>query len=291
MPTNTSGATTARERRTGRTIHYTLSYLVQGEEYGPNGALVLLHDFPAGAFTWEEVMPQLAGLGRAIYAFDMLGFGESEHPWPADTSIWGQADALLYLIKKLGLTNIILVGHGFGGAVAQVLATRLYRDQTAAIVLINTLCYLHAYAPDWPLPDMEKRQDYDAPKQTSVEDLIRDLRETLPKAVVNTQRFNNVMNTYLAQWDSELEKEVLYQHIRLLLPNYINSVSTDLQVAKKPTLIIWGEKDPVVPVKYAQRLHREVEGSQLVIVPNASHMILFDAPNAVASAINNFING
>ncbi|MBE3559876.1 MAG: alpha/beta hydrolase [Ktedonobacteraceae bacterium] len=276
-------------RRTARVIHYTLSYLVQGEEYGPAGAVVLLHDIPAGAFTWKGIMPQLAGLKRAVYAVDMLGYGHSDHPWPADTSPWGQADALLFLLQQLKLTDVILVGHGLGGVVAQILATRLYREHTAALVLINTLCYQHAFAADWPLPEMEKRQDYDAPRQTQVADLMRDLRETLPAAVQNTKDFAKVINEYLNQWNSELGKEVLYQHIRLLIPSYVNSVSSDLKVLGKPVLLIWSEQNRVVPLKYAERLHREIPDSQLVTIPDAGHLVLFDAPAAVAQAITSFV--
>jgi pimeloyl-ACP methyl ester carboxylesterase len=279
------------ERRTAEVIHYTLSYIVQGEEHGPDGAIVLLHDIPAGAFAWEGVIPQLAGLGRAVYAIDMLGFGESDHPWPADTSVWGQADALLYLFQQLHLTNVILVGHGFGGGVAQILATRLFRKETRALILIDTICYQHAFARNWPLADMEKGQDLDAPKQTKLEDFINDLRTTLPIAVAKSQDFSKVIDNYVSQWNSELGKEVLFRHINLLNPTYVNSVSSDLRSLGKPTLIIWGEKDEQNPVKYAHRLNREMAGSKLVIVPGAGHIAIFDAPNAVADAIKDFVQG
>ncbi len=291
MSSNTSNVAGTLERRTARSIHYTISYIVQGAEYGTDGAIILLHDIPAGAFTWEGIIPQLSGLKRAVYAIDMLGFGQSDHPWPADTSVWGQADMLHYLLRDLNLTNVILVGVGFGGGVAQILATRLYRDRVAAVVLINTISYLHSFAENWPLPDIEKRQDFDAPKQTSYEDMIRDLRATLPNAVKNIDRFGDVIDEYVNQWNSELGKEVLYQHIRLLIPSYINSVASDLQIVGKPMLILWGAEDQVTPVKYAERLHREIAGSHLMIVPDVGHMILFDAPAAVVDAIVNFING
>lgn len=289
MSSNTSGVAGTLERRTARSIHYNISYIVQGAEHGTDGAIVLLHDIPSGAFTWEGLMPQLAGLNRAVYAIDMLGFGNSDHPWPADMSVWGQADTLLYLFQELNLTNVILVGLGFGGGVAQILTTRLYRHSVAAVVLINTICYLYSFAPNWPLPDMEKRQDFDAPTQSSVEDVIRDLRATLPNAVQNTDRFNDVINDYVTQWDSEVGKQVLYQIIRQLDPSYVNSVATDLKLVNKPMLILWGEKDEVATIKYAERLHREIHGSSLVIVPDAGHMILFDAPDATAGAINDFV--
>lgn len=290
MARNTSNVVSKPERRSARSIHYTISYLVQGAEYGTDGAVVLLHDIPAGAFAWESVLSQLAGLNRAVYAIDMLGYGASDHPWPADTSVWGQADVLALLLKRLHLTNVILVGHGLGGGVAQVLASRLYREETAALVLVDTICYQQAFAENWPLPDMEKRRDFDAPKQTSVEDMIRDLRAALPGAVIDSKRFADVIDSYITPWDSELGKEVLYQHVRLLIPYYVNSVSTDLSIIGKPTLIIWGEQDQQLPVKYAHRLHREIPNSQLVLIPNVGHLTPFDAPDTVASAIADFAN-
>src|SRR5436305_5509364 len=291
MATNSSPVMGTLERRKGRSIHYNISYLVQGAEYGPDGAVVLFHDIPAGAFAWEGIIGQLAGLKRAVYAFDMLGYGWSDHPWPADTSIWGQADVLSYLLNDLKLTNIILVGHGLGGGVAQVLASRLFRKHTAALVLIDTICYQQTFAANWPLPEMEKRQDFDAPKETHLEDLINDLRKTLPSGVENVEGFNAVIDKYIAPWNSELGKEVLFQHIRLLVPYYMNAVASDIAVTGQPTLIIWGEKDELIPLKYAERLHREIPHSQLVIIPNAKHFALFDAPDAVPELLVDFIRG
>ena len=82
---------------------------------------------------------------------------------------------------------------------------------------------------------------------------------------------------------------MLFQHVRLLIPSYVNSVSSDLKVLAKPTLIIWGEQDQQMPLEYAERLHREMPASRLVTIPSAGHLVLFDAPNEVASAITNFI--
>lgn len=279
----------APERRMAHVIHYNLSYVVQGAEFGTDGAIVLLHDIMGGAFTWADVMPQLAGTNRAVYAIDMLGYGQSEHPWPSDTSNWGHADNLSMLFEQLNLTNIVLVGHGLGGAVTQVLATRLSRQRVAALVLIDTNCFLHSYAENWPLTEMKKRQDYDAPKELSVEDMITNLRENLPNGSANPQRFQAFLGDYIDQWNSEVGKELLFQHIRLLVPSYTNSVSSDLKTVGKPTLIIWGEKDEQIPLGYAQRLHRDIPESHLVIVPDAGHLLLFDAPDAVASALNDFI--
>jgi len=286
---HTSDVASRPERHKAHVIRYNLSNIVQGAEYGTDGAIVLLHDIAGGAFAWAEVMPQLASTDRAVYAIDMLGYGQSDPPWPADTSNWGQADNLSMLFDQLGLTNIILVGHGLGGSVAQVLATRLSRERVAALALIDTNCYDRSFSENWPLTDMRKRQDYDAPKEISVEDMIKDLKQTLPKGSIDPKRFSDSMSDYLEQWNSELGKEVLFQHVRLLIPSYVNSVSSDLKTMVKPTLIIWGENDQQMPLKYAERLQREIPESHLAIIPSAGHLILFDAPNDVARAINDFV--
>jgi len=219
----------------------------------------------------------------------MLGYGQSDQPWPADTSNWGHADNLSMLFEQLDLTNIVLVGHGIGGGVAQVLATRLSRLRVAALVLIDTTCYDHSFAENWPMTEMKKRQDYDAPKETSVDDMMADLRETLLNGSHNPQRFKAFMDDYTRQWNSELGKELLFQHIRLLIPSYVNAVSSDLKGMGKPTLIIWGQFDQQMPLKYAECLHRDIPQSRLVIIPDAGHLVLFDAPDAVASAIRDFV--
>ncbi len=283
-------AASGQARQSAHVIHYNLSYVVQGAEYGTDGAIVLLHDLLGGAFTWDAILPQLASLQRAVYAIDMLGYGLSDHPWPADTSVWGHADCLALLFNQLNLTNIVLVGHGLGGGVAQVLATRLSAERVASLVLIDTICYEHAFAPDWPLADMKKSQDPELPGNVELADMQRELRANLPNAVVNTTAFAKVLDQYVEPWNSHLGKEVLYQHVRLLVPYYSNAVSSDLKVLGRPVLIIWGEKDQQNPLKYSERLHREIPGSQVVIVPNAGHYVLFDAPDQVASALKDFIS-
>src|SRR5579875_3546036 len=144
MARNASDVVSSPERYSSHIVHYNVSYLVQGAEYGTDGAIVLLHDFPAGAFAWESLLPHLTGLKRAVYAVDMLGYGQSDHPWPADTSVWGEADILSFLLDRLNLINIVLFGHVLLLGVSLILATRLQRESVVALVNNATICYLNA---------------------------------------------------------------------------------------------------------------------------------------------------
>jgi pimeloyl-ACP methyl ester carboxylesterase len=283
-------ASSAPARSTVRTVHYTLSYFVRNQSAGPRGAIVLLHDLPGGAFTWQDVLPALDATGRAVYAFDLLGYGQSEHPWPSDTSVWGHADNLSYALAALNLSEIVLVGLGLGGGVAQVLATRLYRQRVAKLVLIGSYGYEYAFAPNWPLPDMAKRQDPDAPKHTPTDQLIADLRATLPQAAADAKYLaGSALDAYVNEWNSHVGAELLFQHIRLMIPLYMNSVSSYLRTLDTPTLLIWGEQDTVTPVDLlGRRMAREMPNARLEVIPGAGHMLLDEAAPSVARLLADF---
>jgi pimeloyl-ACP methyl ester carboxylesterase len=289
QPPQSARADTSARRGTVRSIHYTLSYLAQNTERGPQGAIVLLHDLPGGAFTWEGALPVLAVTGRAVYAFDMLGYGQSEHPWPSDTSNWGQADCLQYAFEALKFTDITLVGIGVGGAVAQALATRLYRDKVAQLVLINSYLYNVAFAPNWPLTEMAKRQDPEAPHHTKVEDLLADLRATLPSSAAKALPGAR-LDAYTNEWNSKVGMELLFQHVRLMRPDYVNSVSTDMELWPKPILLLWGDQDSVTPLNLGQRLAAANSRVRLEILRGVTHLALDDAPGTVAQFLSDFVS-
>lgn len=270
-----------------RSIHYALSFITQNPERGPDGAIVLLHDVPGGAFVWERIMPALAATGRAVYAFDMLGFGQSDKPWPADTTIWGHADCLTYAFRALGLTNVTLVGFGLGGGVAQTLATRLYRDDVARLVLINSYAYEYAFAPNWPFPEMEKHQDPELAHHMNVEQEQAELKQALPNGAASSLSADR-LSAYLSEWNTDLGKNVIMQQVRNMLPLYMNSVATDVVTLDRPMLLIWGERDLVTPLSLGERLASEARQAKLEVVPGAGHLILDDAPDRVASLLASF---
>ncbi|HEU0026658.1 MAG TPA: alpha/beta hydrolase [Ktedonobacterales bacterium] len=278
----------AARRDIVRSIHYTLSYTVQNAASGPRGAIVLLHDLPGGAFVWEPIMAPLAATGRAVYAFDMLGYGQSDKPWPSDTSVWGHADCLKYALETLGLDNVTLVGFGVGGGVAQTLATRLYRDGVAKLALVNSYAYQTAFAPDWPLPEMAKHQDLEAPQHMSQEQVIGELKQTLPTGSARGLSAQRV-DAYAAEWNSKLGKNMLLQHVRLLNSLYMNAVASDVIKLDIPLLLIWGERDAVTPPSLGQRIAREAKHATLEIVPGAGHLILDDSPDQVGQLLARFV--
>lgn len=286
--TITRSRSSATSRGTVHTIHYTLSYIQQGALDIAAPTVVLLHGFPGDATVWNAVLPAITA--HPVLAFDLLGYGASERPWPADTSVWGHADCLNLALREIGLQKIILVGYGLGGGVAQVLATRLMPELVTGLVLIDSIAYQYSFNPNWPLPDMEKNQDPELPFHTPAEEVVKALRASLPQASVNPDSISGAtLDTYLKPWSDDLGKEVFFEQIRRLVPYYLNAVASDLAHLTVPTLIIWGERDTIMPLKLGQRLNRNIPNSRLEVASGAGHLILNDAPDRVASLVADFV--
>ena len=62
-----------------------------------------------------------------------------------------------------------------------------------------------------------------------------------------------------------------------------------LRCVRAPTLLVWGERDALVPLSVGELLHEEIPGSQLAVIPNAGHMPMYDDPDVAAETILRFL--
>ncbi len=288
MSSSATEARAADARGRVHTIHYEMSYIRQGRPDGSDTpVIVLLHDFPGDATLWQSVMPALTAY--PVLAFDLLGFGQSDRPWPADTSVWGHADAINLALREMGVRRVIPAGFGLGGGIAQILATRLAPDLVRGMALISSQAFQYAFQANWPMTEMAKRQDPEAAMHTPTAEVEADLRRTIPQGSADPASISGAaLDRYVKPWLDDLGKEVLFQQVRNLVPYYLNAVGDDLRHIDAPTLIVWGERDTVLPVRLGHWLNRTIPGSQMVVVPNAGHLMLNDAPAAVARALADF---
>ena len=58
----------------------------------------------------------------------------------------------------------------------------------------------------------------------------------------------------------------------------------------KPTLIVWGREDKLIPLNFAERFHNEIAGSRLEIIDNCGHMPHVECPKEFAAAVLEFLN-
>jgi pimeloyl-ACP methyl ester carboxylesterase len=111
-------------------------------------AFVLIHGGWHGGWCWRRVATLLRHCGHEVFAPTLTGMGERQHLWTPDVGLATHTQDVLNLIQFEQLSQIILVGHSYGGTVMTLVA-----DQSAA--QIDALVYVDAIIPENGLPDWD----------------------------------------------------------------------------------------------------------------------------------------
>ncbi|KAJ9651530.1 hypothetical protein H2198_009198 [Neophaeococcomyces mojaviensis] len=126
------------------------SAILNGYTYGylhalpPTGTpkratVVLVHGFPDISFGWRYQIPYLAGLGLEVIAPDCLGYGRSDAPPTSSITAYTYkriATDIASLCAQLGIQNIILGGHDWGGAIVY----RVAQFQPQLVKAVFSIC-------------------------------------------------------------------------------------------------------------------------------------------------------
>jgi len=217
------------------------------ERKGSQKNFLILHGWGSKAQQWDKVSEIIAGEGFNVIVPDLPGFGESrepERPWNLDDyCVFVQEFA-----KQLGLKNIYLLGHSFGGSLAVKFALK-YPDQVEKLFLVGAACIRR-----------------------------KTLGKSLSKKVAKIFRIFAFLPFY-----SSVRKGV-YRYVfksdyinseGVMRKSYLKIISEDLTDAlraiKIPTVIIWGQNDNVTPIEDAYLIEKNVPGSKLAVIPGGNH--------------------
>src|SRR5437763_8473118 len=128
-----------RSRPTERTlmpIATVLDSTISYREAGARAAIVFLHGNPTSSYLWRKVLDLVGDPGRRL-APDLIGMGESGKP-PIEYSFADHARYLDAWIEVLGLDDIVLVGHDWGGPLAFDWAA-LHPDRVRGVAFMETI--------------------------------------------------------------------------------------------------------------------------------------------------------
>lgn len=252
-----------------RTIHgYRRAFIQAGT--GP--AVLLIHGIGDCADSWVDLIPALAR-DHTVIAPDLLGHGDSDKP-RADYSIGAYANAMRDLLSVLDIERVTVVGHSLGGGVAMQFAYQ-FPERCERLVLVSTggvshevhpmLRFVSAPNADLVLPllgapgarllgrsvfavmkALKTRIGRDAGQLTRVFDALPDAASR--RAFVRTLRG-------AVDWRG--------QAITMLDRCYL---AKDM-----PTLLVWGDRDGVIPVAHAYKVHAALSDSRLEVFANCGH--------------------
>jgi pimeloyl-ACP methyl ester carboxylesterase len=274
-------------RREFRIIHgYRRSFLRAGR--GP--VLLLVHGIGDSSDTWRELIPLLARQ-HTVIAPDLLGHGQSDKP-RADYSVAAFANGLRDLLEVLELPRATIVGHSLGGGVAMQFAYQ-YPEHCERLVLVSTGGVGREVNPLLRLVSL--------PNADLGLHLLR-----LPTARIACRigaealrRLNTGVGVdaldLMRVFDSipdGVSRAAVIRTLRAVV-DWRGQVVTMLDRCylgrELPTLLIWGERDPIIPVKHARAAHAALTGSRLQIFEAAGHFPHHAEPARFCTVLADFL--
>ncbi len=250
---------------------------------GPN--VVLLHGLGDSSIGWQFIEPGLAQAGYRITVWDALGAGRSDKPASGDYSIEAHAVRLKEMLDALGIQQATLVGHSLGGTVALTFAER-NPEKVRALCLIDPAAYSDGA--------MGGRWFWTTPL------LAEAVLGLLPARAITKygleQNFHNhaaisleLERMYLREARRDGAISALIAQERQLVPQDLEKFEQAHRTIQKPTLILWGQEDKLVPLAQGRRLAKDIDGSTLVIFPGVGHSPHLEAPTMVLGQVIPFL--
>jgi pimeloyl-ACP methyl ester carboxylesterase len=265
-------------------IHYLDRAASGGQDAPP---ILLLHALLATAETLTEL---IAGLPaeRRVVAIDLLFMQPIDKGKKLDVHQANLAGLVHGFMESVGLVRPVVVGHSHGG----VLALRLAATERSLLRGLVLMCPAHPFggyrshvvnfylrqpgrmlalsiplAPSWMI--LRAYNEAAGPKSRI---RMRHLRPHL-RVLRNRDTLRRVLQM-LATWDvdmAELREAMVSRAIEM------------------PTLLIWGEDDPVVPMSSAAELAEHLEDCERVTLPGMGHLLVEEAPEQCAGLIREWL--
>jgi 2-hydroxy-6-oxonona-2,4-dienedioate hydrolase len=237
--------------------------------------LVLLHGIGASAERWSKVIPFFHEHFRTIVP-DIIGFGYSDKP-TVEYNIPYFVKFLKDFLNRVGVKSASIAGSSFGGLVAAEFAIN-------DINMINKLILVS------PAGTMK----------TSTKTLEEYILASLYPTHDNVWRaFNN-----MAFDPRTVTEETILEFIdRMKLPNAkyafmstmlairnTTDLASRLSKVKSPTMIIWGQNDEMIPVKYSED-YRNIPNSNVKVIPRCGHTPFTEKPELFSKIAIDFLKG
>lgn len=273
-----------------------LFFDIEGGGYVPDGptvvakpTLVLLHGGPGCDHSYFK--PWLLPLTDQVQLLlvDHRGNGRSGRVDEKTYTIEQMADDLEALRHHLGLGPIIVLGHSFGGMVAQVYALR-YPQSVSKLILSNT-----APSADFWEEAQEMADKMATPEQLAVLPAL--FEGTITSQDEFDQWWETCMPLYFHKPDAEIiaevegrmRGEVVVANYMMAneIPNY--DVREGLASVTVPTLVIAGRYDWVTPVSQSEAIVAALPGAQLVIQEASGHMGFIEETEGYLAAVRAFL--
>lgn len=245
--------------------------------------IILIHGTGASLHTWDAWNAALVD-ERRIIRFDLPAFGLTG-PEPNDNyTIENYAQFVVAVLDKLHISTGVLVGNSLGGYIAWATGV-LHPTRVSKLVLVDASGYPYA-AKSVPL----------AFKLAQMPVIKHVIKNVLPRGLVQGSLENvygnpelvtdDLVDRYFDLATREGNRAALAQRFKQTVPGPLVQRLGEINI---PTLIIWGEKDNLIPLVFAERFHGDIQNSQLVTFKHLGHVPHEEGPIETVTALKTFI--
>jgi pimeloyl-ACP methyl ester carboxylesterase len=259
---------------------------------GAGPVLLLVHGMAGSSATWRYVLPALAQRFTVV-APDLLGHGESGKPRRSEYSLGAHANVLRDLMHVLGHERATLVGQSLGGGVVLQLAYQ-YPEHGERLILVGSGGLgreVSAILRGLTFPGAE----YLFPLVCSP--ALRDAGSTVAAWLYRlglraAPAIEEMWRSYTSLADPD-QRKAFFRTLNSVVDLGGQAVTaTDrLYLASQvPTLIVWGDRDPFIPVSHAQATHEAMPGSRLAVFEDVGHFPHCEAPERFVDVLVDFMN-
>lgn len=252
---------------------------------GDREPVVLVHGLGGQWQNWLENIPRIAQ-ERRVLALDLPGFGLTPEP-EDDISISGYGRCVDAFCDALGLGEVAIVGNSMGGFVSAEVAIQ-FPERVTRLVLVSAAGITSAEAPRRPVLTFARVATALATNTAARHRALAARPLTRHGSLALVARHPRLLKADLAYegffkgagkpgFDDALRASMEYD-FRERLP--------DVEV---PTLIVWGEKDSILPVRDANQFERLISDSRKVVMRDTGHIPMAERPQAFNDVLMDFL--
>lgn len=240
---------------------------------GPGIPVLLIHGIGSSADTWGQVPQRLSARGMRVVAVDLPGHGDSSRG-PGDYSLGSLASTLRDLLDHLGIERVHLVGHSLGGGVSMQF-TYQFPDRVESMVLessggLGEEAFTGLRAASLPGSELAIKWAINQRTLTGASWLGAKLsRVGISPHALSPSALETV------SWLSEADRRTAFL---ATLRSVVSPSGQRVSALDKlhlmngsRVLIVWGDKDPMIPIAHGRTAHGMLDGSRFVVFPGAGH--------------------
>jgi pimeloyl-ACP methyl ester carboxylesterase len=253
---------------------------------GPHEPVVLVHGLGGQWQNWLENIPRLAQ-DRRVLALDLPGHGLTPEPPDGEISISGYGRCVDAFCERLGLGKVALVGNSMGGFVTAEVAIQ-FPDRVSRLVLVSAAGISSADALQRPVLLFGRIAAAIATNTAARHRSLAARPIMRHSALLLVARHPRLLKADLAYegFFKGTGKPGFDDALRACL-NY--DFRDRLPDVKVPTLIVWGEKDSIIPVRDASEFERLITDSRKIVMRDTGHIPMAERPQTFNEVITEFL--